>query len=647
MCGIAGLVARNQPPAAMRATLSKMGEALRRRGPDGFGLWTDPEPVGDYAVGFAHTRLSIQDLSELGAQPMLSPSGQWVITFNGEIYNFIQIRAELELQGISFKGGSDTEVICSALEQWGVNRTLRRIDGMFALAAYDRSERRLYIARDRLGEKPLCYSCTSEGLSFASTLAALRKLPNWRDTLSSQAVAFFLRYRYVPAPLTIFEDARKLPPGHVASWSIDRPTESLQVESFWEVPTGFSVAGARTRQELVGELDEILSSVVSEQLIADRSLGAFLSGGVDSSLIAAKMCELSDRKVKTFTVGFEEAEFNESNFAREIAHYLGTDHTEVILPAKSGLDLIPTLPEVYDEPFADASQLPTLMVARAAREEVVVALSGDGGDESFAGYDRYFECRDSWSRQCRLPGALRKIGASMSVLAATGPFEWLATQAMQTFYEKGRGRRAGSVFRRLADEFSAADILDLYRYKLALSRESLSSSELSGGWLDTSAFRGVSSDLRKMMQVDLHNYLPDDVLVKVDRATMFFGLESRAPLLDRRVVEFACHLPEQELVEGERRGKQLLRRLLDQKIPSKLTDRPKRGFAVPLASWLRKDLREWAESLLTPEALRSSGLLDTQLVTQRWRQHVDGVWDNSALMWNVLQFQSWLLHRAQ
>lgn len=618
-----------------------MTEALRRRGPDGAGVWIEPGDGHAAKVGFAHTRLSIQDVSELGAQPMTSPSGRWVITFNGEIYNFRDLRKELLSSGVRFSGNSDTEVFTAALDRWGFEDTLARVDGMFAVAAFCMDQRRLFLARDRTGEKPLYYGRVGESIVFASTLNALTTLPFWVGGVSEVAVALLMRYRYVPAPHTIFKNLKKLPVASFAVIDVEGHRDEPKVGRYWSLPAGEAGSDLRDTEILVRDLDAILGSVVSEQLVSDRPLGAFLSGGVDSTLVTALMCEQSRHRVKTFTVAFEEPEFNEGPFARAIADHLGTEHTEVVLPAYSCIDFVPRLPEIYDEPFADASQLPMLMVAQAAREEVVVALSGDGGDESFAGYDRYARSLGHWRRLQAKPSWQRSAIASASGFLSRRPFEPMATLAFRALSVLGRGRRAGSVLRRWRQEHLAEGVLELYHNALVMSREEALTESSRHERLDSSGCDVLSSDLRKMMCFDYAHYLPDDVLVKVDRATMHHGLESRAPLLDRRILEFAWGLPDNQLATADGAGKVLLRQLLDRKVPPCLTDRPKRGFAVPMARWLRSELRDWAEPLLSQSALDESGLLDTNGIRKRWDQHVAGVWDNSSLIWTVLQFQAW------
>lgn len=642
MCGIAGVVSRFCSKDRLERILFDMAEAMDRRGPDGSGVWLDPVVVNDLAIGLAHARLSIQDVSDRGAQPMLSPSSRWVITFNGEIYNFRSLRAELQSMGVRFRGHSDTEVLVAALDQWDFEETLKKITGMFALAAFDRESRSLYLARDRLGEKPLYFGSVNGSVVFASTLTPIQRLPFWKGSISREAVGLFLRYRYVPGPLSIYSEIEKVLPGHFVKVTVDSTEIKAVQRPFWSLPPTDPDSTFRDSESYVTQLDSILSEVVREQLISDRSIGAFLSGGIDSSLVTATMCEVSSEPVKTFTVAFEEEAYNEGEQARAVADYLKTDHTEVVLPVQCGVDLIPSLPDIYDEPFADASQLPSLMVARAAREQVVVALSGDGGDESFSGYDRYRETALRWQQLQALPRAVRVGLSAIATIASHRPVEPIATVMMQLLSPKRQGRRSRSVFRRLSQELSAEGILDLYRYKLALSRDSVPESHSSNAWLDHSGFADFQSDSRKLMAMDLHNYLPDDVLVKVDRATMHFGLESRAPLLDKRIVEWAWALPVPVIHGADGMGKWPLRQLLKRKVPPELTDRPKRGFAVPLAEWLRRDLRDWAEDLLQPSRLKSSDFIDADFVSERWQQHLAGTWDNSSLIWNVLQFQGWM-----
>ncbi|MEL6447901.1 MAG: asparagine synthase (glutamine-hydrolyzing) [Pseudomonadota bacterium] len=639
MCGIAGMIVPNRSGIDLAGGLTVMTDALSRRGPDGAGHWTGSDESEEYRLGLAHTRLSIQDVSNLGAQPMTSPSGEWVVSFNGEIYNFHMLRDSLLSDGVRFRGHSDTEVLVALLDRFGLPETLKRLDGMFALAAYSKGTRRLYLARDRVGEKPLYYGTTGSCFVFGSTLAPIVDLPFWQGEIDRQAVGLYLRYRYVPTPYSIYEGIRKLPAAHYLEIDTRRPLEDTPPVRYWSLPE--SAPQSREPVDPVDGLQSVLSQVVSEQLISDRSLGAFLSGGIDSSLITAMMCEQASQRVKTFTVAFEEPEYNEGDFAKRIANHLGTDHTEAVFPARACLDAVTDLPAAFDEPFADASQLPMMLVARVARQSVVVALSGDGGDESFAGYDRYYRCLEDWRRIAAMPAVLRGATSSAAKLAAKPPTELLATALLRAIGRLGRGRRARSIFGRIAQQYGATDIVTLYHYYLAMSRTSVPVVDHQDVWLPDEVFRSVTSDLRKMMSMDTAYYLPDDILVKVDRATMFVGLESRAPLLDRRILEFAWSLSDDAVVGDDGRGKAPLRALLDTKVPRALTDRPKRGFAVPLAAWLRKDLRSWAEDLLTPERLAATGVFDVSEVRLRWRQHLDRVWDNSELIWSVLQFQAW------
>lgn len=636
MCGLAGFVDLERPAdEAARATLAGMARALERRGPDDAGQWY----TRSTGLGFAFQRLAIHDLSPLGHQPMLSADGRWVLVFNGEIYNYKALRSELAARGVEFRSQSDSEALLAAVALWGVDATLPRLAGMFAFAIYDRRERTLWLARDRAGEKPLVYGWSGRAFLFGSTVTALERHPRFRSDLSGEAVAALLKWKCIPAPLSIYERIAKLPPGSRLRLPLaDEPTEP-EIVRYWHLPE----PGADASPATLEEVESVLEHVVSEQVSSDRPLGAFLSGGIDSSTIVTLMSRVADRRVKTFTVGFDDPRFDETAYAERVAAALGTEHRSFSLRADEALAFVPELNDCYDEPFADASELPTLLVSRAAREEVVVALSGDGGDEVFGGYTRYRETLAAWRALARYPLALRRAaGRCLSGAAHTGVDAWL-TPLLELGKLRKKGRSAASALRYWGDYLATPSLGALYARKLSTWRDvetvvgdALAASLASGAEPQSFSER---PGLRALMARDFVGYLPNDVLVKVDRASMFFGLEVRAPLLDHRVVEVAWRVPERDL-DRDGAGKYPLRALLARRLPNVPLERPKRGFAVPLGAWLRGPLREWAESLLTPAALAEAGLAPAP-IRERWRLHLGEIWDNSEHIWAVLMLMNW------
>lgn len=623
MCGIAGLWAPDGAPGApLLEIVRRMTDALLHRGPDDSGYWAD----NDVGIALGHRRLSIIDLTPQGHQPMASADGRWITVFNGEIYNFQDIRRELESAGVrGWRGTSDTEVLLAAVSLWGLDATLPRLVGMFSLALWDTQERCLNLVRDRLGEKPLYYGWSGGTLLFGSELKALRQYPGWRGEIDPDVLSLFMRYGYVPQPYAIHRDMHKLPPGSVLRVSAEAlAARSAVPRPYWS-PDDLALAAVSKRfsgspDEALARLDALLRTSVAGQMVADVPVGAFLSGGIDSSLIVALMQAQSTRKVRTFTIGFAEEEFDEAGFARDVATHLGTDHTEIYVSPSETLDVIPALPAIYDEPFGDSSQVPTILVSRMARSHVTVCLSGDGGDELFGGYSRYAQAARQWGRIGHVPAPLRQA------LAACVPL--LNERCVK-----------------LAQVLSPHDRTDLYRRLVSHCRETrrlVPGGTESATVLTTASMRPPLRDFRdEMMWIDAVSYLPGDILAKVDRAAMSVSLETRIPLLDHRIVEFAWALPA-SLKWQDGRGKWPLRALLDRYVPSRLIDRPKRGFGVPINRWLRRDLRAWAEDLLSPGALGASGLLDVELVRRRWREHIEGRVDRHHYLWNVLMFQAWL-----
>jgi asparagine synthase (glutamine-hydrolysing) len=652
MCGITGFVGAPTTATngdALACVARKMSDCIRHRGPDDGGEWVDASA----GVAFGFRRLSIIDLSPAGHQPMLSASGRFVLVFNGEIYNYEQIRRELERAGAApeWRGHSDTEVMLAAFERWGVREALQRFNGMFAFALWDRRDRTLYLSRDRLGEKPLYYGWMGPTFLFGSELKALRAHPAWRGEIDRGALALYMRHNYVPAPYSIYAGIAKLPPAGLLTlaWADGAPGREPKVDHYWSAHALAEAAAERpyagTEGEALEELDVLLRDAVAIRMHADVPLGAFLSGGVDSSAIVALMQAQSPRPVRTFSIGNTAQAYNEAPHAKVVAAHLGTDHTELYVTSEDGLAVIPRLPSMYDEPFADSSQIPTFLVSALARRHVTVSLSGDGGDELFGGYNRYFWGRKIWRSVGWVP---RRVRAAMaSGLRAVSPRRWdaLAGRVAPLVPASVPLRRIGDNAHKLAGILATRDPIEMYR-GLVTHWEDPSgviggSVEHSTVLTDRSRWPRTGNFTRHMMALDLVTYLPDDILVKVDRASMAVSLEARVPFLDYRVVEFAGRLPLSMKIRGNT-GKLLLRRLLFQYVPQPLIDRPKMGFGVPVDDWLRGPLREWAESLLDPDRLRREGFIAHAPVRERWNQHLSGRSNWSYLLWDVLMFQAWL-----
>lgn len=639
MCGLTGFIdeARRVAGDDLDATVQRMADALVHRGPDDSGTWSDPR----HGLALGHRRLSIIDLSAAGHQPMVSASGRLVIAFNGEIYSYPEIRRELIREGIGFRGNSDTEVILEAFEHWGIDRTLERMIGMFAIALWDRQSSQLYLIRDRVGIKPLYWGVVDRTLIFGSELKALTAYPHWQPALDRDAIASFLRHNYILGPRSIYQGIEKLAPGSYLTY---RPGEAPNHTQYWDFrKLAIEASAARqpvAQRDAEDRLDELLRDAVKRRMVADVPLGALLSGGIDSSLVTALMQAQSDRPVRTFSIGFTEAQFNEAPYAADIAKHLGTEHTELYVAPEHALEVIPNLAQWYDEPFADASQVPTLLVCELTRKHVTVALSGDGGDELFAGYNRYVYGQRLWNRISLLPTPIRKALAAAILQTPERALNTLA----KIIPRKSRPNQFGHKAHKVANAMTWRDADSLYREILTHWDEPAQmvygSQEPKGALWDP-AYQKLMPDFTERMQFfDTITYLPDDILTKVDRASMAASLEARVPLLDHRVVEFAWSLPlHMKLHRG--RSKILLRKVLDRYVPRQLIERPKMGFGVPLDSWLRGPLRDWAESLLDESRLKDQGILDPQPIRDKWQSHLQGKnW--SYPLWDVLMLQAWL-----
>lgn len=652
MCGIAGFWDMNGRfgSARARALLNKMTCTLRHRGPDDEGLF-----LGENGIALGHRRLAIVDLSAEGHQPMESASGRYVMVFNGEVYNHGVLRPELIKAGYTFRGHSDTEVMLAAMEHWGFSGALSRFNGMFAFAVWDRVERTLVLARDRLGIKPLYCGWVGGVFAFASELKALRALPGFDNPVDRDALCLYLRHNVVPAPYSIYRGIGKLRPGTclrvdgvLAKTPLCAGALAERAVAYWSA-RAMAEAGAGTREhgcdaDAVARLDALLRDAVGSRMMADVPLGAFLSGGIDSSVVVALMQAQSPRPIQTFAIGFDAPEYDEAPHARAVAQHLGTDHHELRLTSQDALDVIPALPAIWDEPFADSSQIPTHLVSRFARARVTVSLSGDGGDELFAGYNRYFWGANLRQRMNRIPHPLRRSSAAL-LRRHRAAFGRLLAWSTPLLPANLRLRDPKNKIAVLADMLGARTDDDRYRCLVSHWRDPaavvIGGAEPPTALTDSKRQTALQDPVERMMYADLVSYLPDDVLTKVDRASMAVGLEARTPLLDHRVAEFAWQTPMTEKVRGGQ-GKWLLRQVLYRYVPKELIERPKTGFGVPLGSWLRGPLRDWAEALLDAKRLHAEGYFDPVPIRDAWQAHVRGRSNDPYRLWDVLMFQAWL-----
>ncbi|SHN82467.1 asparagine synthase (glutamine-hydrolyzing) [Bradyrhizobium erythrophlei] len=648
MCGIAGLFRPGGGEEGELSTIAKfMTDALTYRGPDAEGYWASASA----GVAFGHRRLSILDLSQAGSQPMHSDCGRFTVTFNGEIYNHLDIRAELEAAGEApnWRGHSDTETLLCAFRHWGAQAAFQRLVGMFALALWDAKERTLTLARDRFGEKPLFYGWCGRDLVFGSELKALGTHPAWSPALDRSSLTSLMRYAYVPAPATIWTGIRKLPSASCVTFAPGTaPGVMPEPKSYWSLRE--TVVAAQTKRiaderEAVAELQRLLSIAVKRQCLSDVPLGAFLSGGIDSSTIVALMQAQASQPVRTFTIGFREDAFDEAAEARKVAAHLGTSHTELYVDPQTARNVIPKLPTMYDEPFGDSSQIPTHLVSVLARQHVTVALSGDAGDELFGGYNRHVWGNSLSRRFGALPAPLRHMLGAVLRAISPEPTDTIARMMAPLLPQRFNIRRAGDQAAKLARIVGSTSFDDMYRELCSIDRDpaqTILHGEEGESWSadEMDKVNAALDPLDRMTLADSLSYLTDDILQKVDRAAMAVALETRVPFLDKDVVEFAARIPPDMKVR-DGRGKWLIRQLLDQHVPAALVDRPKTGFGIPIDDWLRGPLKPWASDLLSPARLQTQGLFNVGRVTARVSEHMSGRRNHGSWLWNVLMVQAW------
>lgn len=651
MCGITGLWDSRArcSRAEAASTLRAMAQALVHRGPDDEGYFQD-DAAG---VGFGFRRLSIIDLSHEGHQPMVSPGGRYVIVFNGEVYNHRELRPELERAGVAFRGHSDTEVMLAAIEQWGLAEAVRRFNGMFAFALWDRQEQLLTLVRDRVGIKPLYYGWVRGMFVFGSELKSIRVVPGFDNSVNRDALAAYLRFNYVPRPWSIYRDLYELRPGSVLRINAQmagapQPREALDaaLQTYWSARDVAAHAAAEpfhgSDDAAMAALEDCLRKAVGSRMLADVPLGALLSGGVDSSTVVALMQQQSTRPVQTFSIGFAERDYDEARHAKAVATHLGTEHTELYVTPQQARDVIPRLPRMYDEPFADSSQIPTFLVSQLARQHVTVALSGDGGDELFGGYNRYFWVQRLWRQFARMPLPARHALARVIKLGSPAFWDGALGCARPVMPARLRVVQAGHKMHRLADVLQDRSPQDTYR-RLVSQWDDPATVVIGAHEPPTVLDEAppLAGFAERMMWMDFASYLSEDILTKVDRASMATSLEARVPLLDHRVVEFAWRLPlAMKIRDGQ--GKWLLRQVLYRHVPKQLIERPKQGFGIPLEHWLRGPLREWAESLLDEKRLREEGFFNPAPIRKAWAEHLSGRHNRQHHLWSVLMFEAWL-----
>lgn len=643
MCGIIGFFnPTGLSSDSSAALIQAMSDRLAHRGPDDAGVWVD-ESAG---IAFGHRRLSILDLSPAGHQPMVSAGGRYIIIFNGEIYNHKELRTELAKEHFTWRGHSDTETLLAGFESWGIEASLKKTVGMFAFALWDRRDRVLFLARDRMGEKPMYYGWQGDTFLFGSELKALRVHPAFLGDIDRNALTLYLRHGYIPTPYSIYDDIFKLPPGTylqlsalqghgcqpppIQYWSLRQVVEASQADPF-----------CGSEEEAIGELQTRLAEAVSLQRVADVPLGAFLSGGIDSSTVVAMMQGQSTRPVRTFTIGFHEGGYNEAEHAKAVAQHLGTDHTELYVTSRDAMDVIPRLPTLFDEPFGDSSAIPTYLVSELAKQYVTVSLSGDGGDELFGGYGRYHRTQRHWSAVQRIPSSMRRmLAGAIGMLPANG------NSKLSALVLPGSNRQPSGEKAKLLSMLLTAKAMETF-YQAEVSQWKNPVETVIGGAEVPTVMNDPSRHLKdgrlydRMMYTDLVSYLPDDILVKVDRAAMGVSLETRVPMLDHRVIELSWRFPPQLKIRNGQ-AKWLLRQVLLKYVPESLIDRPKMGFGVPVDQWIRGPLRDWAEDLLSEQRLEAEGFFRPKAIREKWQEHITGRYNWRDSLWIALSFQSWL-----
>lgn len=629
MCGLTGFwdFSTRYSSDQLSDIANSMLAAIMHRGPDDHNIWLDPK----HGIAIGHCRLAVVDLTETGKQPMQSSSGRFVISYNGEVYNAPLIKKELIKLGHAFKGTSDTEVIVQAFEEWGILAATQKFIGMFALVVWDQKLAQLHLLRDRLGVKPLYFGLIANNFFFASELKSLLVHPLFKGEINKTALSKFMQFNYVPAPYSIFEHIFKLEPATILT--INKQQQINKV-LYWDLANiSSSPKSINSQEQLVANLHSLLQDSVQMRMLADVPLGAFLSGGVDSSLVVALMQELSNSQVKTFTIGFNETSYNEANFARQVANHLGTNHQELILEPKQAIDLIYQLPHIYDEPFADSSQIPTLLVAKLAREKVTVVLSGDGGDELFAGYNRYYLWNNIFSKISWLAKPIRHLIANSIYKISLNNWQ-LINKIIKINNLGDRMYKLANIL-----PFDTAEDFYIKVISFWLDQNPLLHPEINNKYNNIKLSSFINF-IESMQFLDQTNYLPDDILVKVDRATMAHSLEAREPLLDHRLVEFAWQLPMNYKIRGTQQ-KWILKQILAKYLPKQLIDRPKMGFGVPIDLWLRADLKDWAATLLDPKKLDQQGLFNSNVVNYKLQQHLSGCRNHQYDLWGILMFQAW------